>query len=93
MNKFIMNYDAVTGDILGFYLEDMHNVIPTPNIEITEDQHNFYMAIENNGKYRINITTLAAELIPYVPVVEAKSDIDILKDQIGAMQDVLMQMI
>lgn len=76
MNKnFFMNYDATTGDILGFYLKSIHgDNIPTPNIEITPEKHQFYM--ENNGKYKLNVTTLADEEIPVTTIVSTPNDSD-----------------
>jgi hypothetical protein len=65
--KFLMHYDATTGDILGFYLKSIHgDNIPTPIIEITSEKHQFYM--KNNGKYRLNPSTLEDQQIPVVEV-------------------------
>lgn len=64
MNEnFLMNYDTTTGEIKGFYLKSIHgDNIPIPTIEITPEKHQFYM--ENNGKYKLNPTTLEDEIIP-----------------------------
>ncbi|MBQ7262464.1 MAG: hypothetical protein IJR14_01975 [Synergistaceae bacterium] len=32
------HYDATTGEILGFYHTDIHDTIPSPSIELTEEQ-------------------------------------------------------
>lgn len=61
--NYYMNYDAETGEIKGFYIKGIHGEnIPTPNVEITPEKHDFYM--QNNGKYRLNPKTLEDELIP-----------------------------
>lgn len=82
MNEnYFMNYDITTGEIKGFYLKSIHGSnIPTPNIEITQEKHQFYM--ENNGKYKINVTTLEDELIPFTQVVSQPNAQDILNAQL-----------
>jgi len=90
--NYFMNYDGVTGAILGFYLLSIHGVdIPTPNISITPAKHNFYM--EHNGMYHINITTLADELIPVVEIPTVKTDMQILQEKqaliLGAIDDII----
>lgn len=66
MNEnYFMNYDENTGKIKGFYTKSIHgDNIPTPNVEITQEKHDFYM--EHNGQYRLNPKTLEDELIPIV---------------------------
>lgn len=63
MENYFMNYDEKTGMTKGFYLKSIHgDNIPTPNIEITPEKHDFY--VQNNGLYKINTTTLQDETIP-----------------------------
>lgn len=31
------HYDEQTGEVKGYYADDVHDVIPTPNIELTEE--------------------------------------------------------
>ena len=60
-----LNYDATTGEILGFYPDDIvYPIIPTPYIDIDADQHKDCM--ENNGKRRVELETL--KIVKYVPV-------------------------
>lgn len=87
-DKIYLYYDATTGEILGFYFESIHeDNIPTPNKEITPEEHEFYM--DNNGKYRLNPTTLEYEEIPVTtitpePTLEERNRADI--DYILVMQ-------
>lgn len=76
---YLMNYDVSTGDILGFYIKLINRNIPQPTIEITEEKHDFYM--DNNSLYRLNPQTLEDELIPIIPVVKEKTEIELLKEQ------------
>lgn len=63
MENYLMNYDATTGEIKGFYLKSINgDNIPAPNIEITPEKHDFYM--EHNGQYKLNPQTLEDELLP-----------------------------
>lgn len=73
MNEnFLMHYDITTGDILGFYLKSIHgDNIPTPNKEITPEEHKFYM--ENNGKYKLNPSSLEDEEIQVTAVAPESS--------------------
>jgi hypothetical protein len=32
------HYDQATGDVIGFYSDDIHSEIPSPNVELTEDE-------------------------------------------------------
>jgi len=75
MENYLMNYDKQTGEIKGFYLKSVHGGnIPTPILEITPEKHSFY--INNNGKYKINIVTLADELAPViVPPIQEDSNV------------------
>lgn len=76
--SYLMAYDTTTGDILGFYLKSIHgDNIPTPNKEVTKEKHNFYM--ENNGKYKINVTTLEDELIPVTTNTQQPTQDEILR--------------
>lgn len=57
-DKIYLNYDSETGNILGFYIKSIHgDNIPIPNIEIPPEKYQFYM--NNNGRYKLDITTLA----------------------------------
>ena len=79
--NFYLNYDATTGDILGFYLKSIHgDNIPNPSIEITPEKHEFYM--QNNGKYRLNPKTLEDELIPVVETTPEPTQEELLKKQL-----------
>jgi len=60
MENYLMNYDAVTGLIKGFYLKSIHINIPSPCIKITSAKHDFYM----DGLYRLNPITLEDVLLP-----------------------------
>lgn len=77
--NYLMAYDATTGNILGFYLKSIHgDNILTPNLEITQEKHDFYM--EHNGQYRLNITTLEDELIPIIVIPTEKTELEILQE-------------
>jgi len=90
MENFIMNYDKETGYIGGFYLKSIHvDNIPIPNMEITKEKHQFYM--DNNGKYKLNPTTLEDELIPSPePIQEPKTQDEINSERIDAMESAVM---
>lgn len=51
---YFANYDA-EGTILGFYHIEIHDVIPEPNIALTEQE--WRKCIESQGKYKVDITT------------------------------------
>ena len=46
---YYANYDANTGEILGFYCDELHSEIPKPNIELTEDEWQTALS----GSYRV----------------------------------------
>jgi hypothetical protein len=50
MSQKYLNYDS-TGNILGFYSDDVHSVIPTPNIKITNEQ--WQDCLSNPGRRKI----------------------------------------
>lgn len=61
-----LNYDETTGEIKGFYSDEIHSVIPAPNIEITDEV--WQNLIANNGKHKVNVNTLEiVEKPPYIP--------------------------
>lgn len=86
MNEnYLMNYDTTTGEIKGFYLKSIHgDNIPTPNVEITPEKHEFYM--ENNGKYKLNVTTLEDEII----AIEVKPSLT-LEERITLIENLQLQ--
>jgi leucyl aminopeptidase (aminopeptidase T) len=45
----IVNYDTTTGKILGWYDNEIHSTIPTPNTEVTDEQ--WQSAIDMNANY------------------------------------------
>jgi hypothetical protein len=32
------HYDQTTGDVIGFYSDDIHDVIPQPSVELTDEE-------------------------------------------------------
>jgi cellulose synthase/poly-beta-1,6-N-acetylglucosamine synthase-like glycosyltransferase len=52
---YYAHYDNQTGEILGFYTSDIHDNIPTPNIEITYDQ--WQECLNNQGRRKIDVIT------------------------------------
>lgn len=89
MENYFMDYNKDTGDIKGFYLKSIHGVnIPEGCIEITPEKHDFYM--DNNGLYRLNLTTLIDELIPIVILPVVKTEVQINTERIDAMETTLM---
>lgn len=59
-----VHYDQTTGEILGFYPDDIGYVtIPEPFIEIDETAHQD--CIKNSGKRRVDVTT--KKIITYTP--------------------------
>jgi hypothetical protein len=50
MSQKYLNYDS-TGNILGFYSDDVHSVIPTPNTKITNEQ--WQDCLSNPGRRKI----------------------------------------
>ena len=61
-----VHYDASTGEILGFYPEDIgYFSIPAPTIEIDKNAHRD--CINNQGLRRVDLTTL--KIVEYVPTI------------------------
>ena len=73
-----MHYDEITGKIKGFYIEGIHQNIPSPVTQITEEKHQFYM--DNNGMYKINILTLEDELIIVTELPNEPTELEVLKE-------------
>lgn len=48
------HYDNTNGKLLGWYDSEIHEIIPTPNIEVTNED--WQIAIDNNYNF-VNITT------------------------------------
>lgn len=82
-----MNYDRETGEITGFYLASRNKNIPENCVEISPDKHLFY--VENNGKYKINVTTLEDELIPVIVYEDKLSELELLKIELAETKEVL----
>jgi len=85
MENYFLYYDSETGEIIGFYKKSIHgDKIPSPAIEITEEQHEFYMI--HNGLYKLSIPDLQNILIPVsnetaeqTPVEKNTEDISLLQ--------------
>ena len=61
-----VHYNESTGEILGFYPDDIgYSEIPTPIIAIDNDEHQD--CISNPGKRRVDLTT--REIVEYTPTV------------------------
>ncbi|TDX48326.1 hypothetical protein [Orenia marismortui] len=71
--KIFANYDDVTGEILGFYTNDIHieENVPIPYVEITEEE--WRNCLENQGDYKINTDTdtdtLELKYNPHIPTL------------------------
>lgn len=79
--KYYLNYDEKTGVIKGFYLKSIHgDNIPTPNIEITTEKHDFFF--KNNGLYKINLKTLTEEKIEVKPFQKEPTEQEKINAQI-----------
>ena len=62
-----VNYDASTGEIKGFYPDDIsYASIPEPYIEIDESVHQD--CINNQGSRKVDVTAL--KIIEYTPTIE-----------------------
>ena len=70
---YYANYDENTGEILGFYVDGIHEVIPSPNIELTEEQ--WQQAVM--GTYRV----IDGALQEYLPNEELTTEQKIAKFQ------------
>lgn len=60
------HYNDQTGEVNGYYADDIHDVIPTPNIELTEEQWQAAC-----GKH-MRVVNDALEEIPPVPPTYAE---------------------
>ena len=67
-----VNYEEATRNIIGYYDDEIHEVIPEPNLKITDSQ--WETALENNSNY-VNID---GELI----TVDLRTNEDKIKDYI-----------
>ncbi|WP_018250305.1 hypothetical protein [Orenia marismortui] len=67
--KVFVHYDDVTGELKGFYTNDIHKEedVPSPYIEISEEE--WQTCLENQGKYKIDTDTLELQYNPYVPTL------------------------
>jgi hypothetical protein len=54
--NYIYAYKSTDGMPVGFFLPSIHDDIPAPNIEITEEQHTWCM--DHNGRFRLDIDTM-----------------------------------
>jgi len=55
--NYIYAYKKDDGMPVGFFLQSIHGEdIPTPNIEITEEQHTWCM--EHNGRFKLDLATM-----------------------------------
>ena len=71
---FFAHYDN-DGIIVGFYTDDIHKHIPTPNIVISDEEWND--CIINQGKWRINIDSKKLILSPPLPLPQKEELIEI----------------
>ncbi len=54
--NYIYAYNETDGMPVGFFLPSIHDAIPTPNIEITDEQHAWCM--EHNGRFALDLDTM-----------------------------------
>ena len=73
---YYANYNESTGEILGFYSDEIHKEIPTPHIELTDEE--WQQAV--NGSYRIINGVLTA----YVPEITTADKIMQAQAEYGA---------
>jgi hypothetical protein len=66
-----VNYEKTTGKILGYYDDTIHQNIPKPNIQITDEQ--WQNAINNNYNY-IDVTTETFSKKDFRTLDELKQD-------------------
>jgi hypothetical protein len=86
--KHYLDYDKTTGSLL-FYI-DAVNDIPEGAIEITAEEHDLYCSAVG---YVMNLESLTVELIPITEVIPAKTEVEVLREQIVSMQEALDFMI
>ena len=68
-----VNYDATTGQILGFYPDDIvYANIPEPNIEITTEQH--IDCINNQDKRKVDLET--KKIISFEPTIPEQTPVE-----------------
>ena len=68
-----VNYDAKTGEIKGFYPDDIgYANIPEPNIEITTEQH--FDCINNQGERKVDLET--KKIISFEPVIQEQTPVE-----------------
>lgn len=73
---YYANYDESTGEILGFYSDEIHKEIPAPHIHLTNEE--WQQAV--NGSYRIVNGALTA----YVPEITTADKILQAQSEYGA---------
>ena len=67
-----INYDAETGEIKGFFPEDIvYESIPEPHIKV--DEEIYHECLENAGKRRVDLKTL--KIVEYTPPVPTLADL------------------
>ena len=76
---YYANYDENTGEILGFYTDEIHAEIPEPNIELTYEE--WQQAI--SGSYRI-IDGLLEEYTPPEPELTLDEQIEMTQREYQA---------
>ena len=95
--NFFIDYDKLTGEIIGFYTKERHkDKIPEDSIEITKEKHD--EIIKASGTHKINLTTLKLErceqTIITTPIVDKekdklKAEIESLKKGLSQAMDVV----
>lgn len=74
--------------VLAFYFDD-GAVIPEGAIEITPEEHLRYYS----GKYKMNLETMEVEEVILPEFIPEPSEVDILRERVTMMQEVLDFMI
>ena len=62
----VAHYNEITGELAGFFDTDIHESIPTPNIEITDDE--WYDFIENQDLRKVD--PVEKKIVVIDPVVD-----------------------
>jgi hypothetical protein len=80
-------YDNSTGYLTGWYDDQIHNTIPVPNIQITDEQYKLYCSEIMNNIKQIKVINGVVSIVDPVPVQITWDDIRNKRDGLLSQTD------
>lgn len=66
--KFYLHYDKTTTLFLGWFIDEVNPIIPTPNIEVTREEYELYHTLMSENQKQISVLNGKVVVAQYVPV-------------------------